>query len=91
MTGSAKIGVRYSPELGHFLVGDDEMTPYLFTPYENGVSTCYGGCATIWPPMLVNPLNDLEVPPNFVGTFDLTQRTDGTLQDHPETTEEPPK
>lgn len=80
LAGAVPIGVRYSPELGHFLVGEGEMTLYLFTPDQPGVSTCYEACARIWAPLLVDSPDDLEVPGNLPGTFDVTQRADGTLQ-----------
>lgn len=78
--GAATIDVRYSPELGHFLVGEDGMTLYLFTPDTPGTSTCYGGCAVIWPPLLVDSLDDLDAPAHLAGTFGVTERTDGSLQ-----------
>lgn len=78
--GAVKIDVRYSPELGHFLVDGEGMTLYLFTPDPPGESTCYGGCAVIWPPLVVESLDEVEVPDNLAGAFGVTQRTDGSLQ-----------
>lgn len=77
---AAVIGVRYSPELGSYLVGDGDMTLYLFTPDGPNHSVCYGGCATIWPPLLVDGLDDLQVPDELAGDFEVTDRSDGTLQ-----------
>lgn len=77
---AATVGVSYSPELGLYLTGDNQMTLYLFTPDQPNKSTCYGGCATIWPPFLVDSLSELSVPENLAGTFDLTRRDDGTMQ-----------
>lgn len=80
MTHAATIDVMYTPELGTFLVGDGSMTLYLFTPDSHNHSVCYGGCAVIWPPMLVDSLDDLEVADNIPGTFGIAERTDGTKQ-----------
>lgn len=77
---AAVIGVRYSPELGSFLVGDGDMTLYLFTPDGPDQSVCYGGCAAVWPPLLVDGPNDVEAPVELAGKFGVTARNDGTLQ-----------
>lgn len=78
--GATPVDVRYSAELGTYLTGADGLTLYLFTPDEPGKSTCYGGCAAIWPPFIMNSLDDLEIADNLAGAFSLTERTDGTLQ-----------
>jgi predicted lipoprotein with Yx(FWY)xxD motif len=65
--------------LGSFLVDSKGMTLYLFTTDTPKTSTCYGGCATAWPPLLTTgaPLAGTGVNATLLGT---TTRTDGTTQ-----------
>jgi predicted lipoprotein with Yx(FWY)xxD motif len=70
------------PGLGTVLVAGNGFTLYLFVPdKQSGVSTCYGGCATAWPPLLLTgtdaPVYGPGVKPGLLGS---TKRTDGTLQ-----------
>ncbi|MGA2836243.1 MAG: hypothetical protein ABSF84_06565 [Acidimicrobiales bacterium] len=70
------------PGLGTVLVAGNGFTLYLFVPdKQTGVSTCYGGCASAWPPLLLTgtdaPVYGPGVEPALLGT---TKRTDGTLQ-----------
>lgn len=46
---AAKVGVTNSP-LGRILVDGRGRTLYLFEKDKRMVSTCYGACASIWPP-----------------------------------------
>ena len=59
--------------LGTILVGPNGMTLYT---YDNdtapNVSTCYGGCATNWPPFVV------EAGAVAAGDWTIVPRTDGT-------------
>ena len=70
------------PGLGTVLVAGNGFTLYLFVPdRQSGVSTCYGVCATAWPPLLLtgtgSPVYGPGVKPELLGS---TKRTDGTLQ-----------
>jgi predicted lipoprotein with Yx(FWY)xxD motif len=56
------------------LADHNGMTVYTYDPDQGSTSTCYGGCATHWPPVLL-PAGDSVVTP-----FGLTTRTDGTKQ-----------
>lgn len=78
--GAASIGVEYSPALGSYLVGEGGMTLYLFTPDGPGTSVCYGGCAAVWPPFIVDGEDDFEAPSGLAGHFGVTERNDGSLQ-----------
>ena len=65
--------------LGSVLVDSQGMTLYMFTPDTATTSACYGGCAALWPPLLLTgklrAAIGLQTP--LLGTL---QRTDGSLQ-----------
>ena len=47
--------VRIGPtKLGRVLVDRRGHTLYLFRSDRHGKSTCYGGCARVWPPAIVS-------------------------------------
>jgi len=48
------VQVRSHPDLGDILVDGDGMTLYMFDSDTkgDGASTCYGGCADNWPPLV---------------------------------------
>ena len=62
---------------GSHLVDDEGMTLYAFSPDEQGVSQCSGGCATTWPPLIGEYGAGNGVNPILLGTV---ARSDGTLQ-----------
>ncbi len=69
--------------LGTVLVDGQGMTLYLFVPdKQSGTSTCYGACATAWPPLVLppgvkTPLAGPGVKSSLLGT---THRTNGTVE-----------
>lgn len=50
------VQVRSHSEHGDILVGPDEMTLYMFDQdtQDEGMSSCYDGCADNWPPLTVD-------------------------------------
>jgi predicted lipoprotein with Yx(FWY)xxD motif len=52
IAGKTGVNVR-TTSLGKILVTSQGRTLYLFAPDKHGVSTCYGSCASYWPPLLV--------------------------------------
>lgn len=68
-----------STDLGDVLVDAEGMTLYLFTPDEQGPSTCYDDCETAWPPLLADgdPGAGEGVDAALLGA---TEREDGTTQ-----------
>lgn len=76
--GEATVEVADS-DLGEILVGADGLTAYVFFADENGESTCYEDCESMWPPITVNgePVAGDGVDASLLGT---TQRNDGTTQ-----------
>ncbi len=77
--GSATVGVSQNETLGDFLVDAEGMTLYLFTKDTENTSTCYGDCATAWPPLLTDGEATVGegLDASLLGT---TERTDGTTQ-----------
>lgn len=66
-------------QLGKFLADGNGMTLYLFTKDTKNTSTCYGKCASAWPPVLADGAPTLKdgVASGLIST---TLRTDGTTQ-----------
>ena len=65
--------------LGRVLVGANGHTLYLFGKDTRKSSTCYGRCATFWPPLLASgtPTAGAGVKGSLLAT---TKRKDGKLQ-----------
>jgi predicted lipoprotein with Yx(FWY)xxD motif len=72
------VGTRDAPGLGTILTDSAGMALYRYTPDAPGVSTCYGGCAAAWPPLLVQ--GDPIAPDGLGGTLGTTTRQDGSQQ-----------
>ena len=77
-SGAAKVNVR-TTSLGKILVNAQGRTLYLFAPDKHGKSTCYGSCASYWPPLLSTgkPAAGAGVKASLLGT---TTRKDGKHQ-----------
>lgn len=78
-TGAATVAVASSAKLGQILVDGSGRTLYLFAADKGASSTCYGSCATYWPPLLTNgaPKAGAGADAMLLGT---TNRTDGTIE-----------
>jgi predicted lipoprotein with Yx(FWY)xxD motif len=65
--------------LGSILVDSKGMTVYLFDKDTGPTSTCYGACATYWPPVVTKgaPVAGAGAKASLLGT---SKRTNGTLQ-----------
>jgi predicted lipoprotein with Yx(FWY)xxD motif len=65
--------------LGTIAVDGKGMTLYMFEKDKGGKSTCYGACATAWPPLLTSDkaMAGSGVMSSLLGT---TKRTDGKTQ-----------
>jgi len=50
-TSAIQVTVAHT-SAGDALAGPNGMTLYVFKNDANGTSTCTGGCATMWPPLL---------------------------------------
>jgi predicted lipoprotein with Yx(FWY)xxD motif len=72
------VSVKQDPTLGAILVDPKGMTIYWFMKDTAGTSTCYGGCAAAWPPLLAT--GALSLPAGTPGVLGTSPRTDGTSQ-----------
>jgi predicted lipoprotein with Yx(FWY)xxD motif len=84
MTASASVAAKTrvnvrTTSLGKILVTAQGRTLYLFAPDKRGKSTCYGSCASYWPPLLVTgkPTAGTGVKASLLG---VTVRKDGKHQ-----------
>ena len=73
------VGSATNSELGTILVDGGGNTLYLLTSDEPGVSTCSGGCASAWPPLVtvVDLIAGEGVDGDLLGTL---TRGDGSVQ-----------
>ena len=55
------------------------MTLYRYTADQGGVSSCYGGCAAAWPPVLVDSVPSVA-DSGLAAALGTTTRTDGGQQ-----------
>jgi predicted lipoprotein with Yx(FWY)xxD motif len=76
---TATVSVAMNGKLGQILVDGNGRTLYLFEADKGSSSTCYGACATYWPPLLTGgaPMAGTGVNLSMLGT---TRRTDGTTE-----------
>jgi predicted lipoprotein with Yx(FWY)xxD motif len=65
--------------LGRILVDSKGRTLYDFPPDKGGMSSCYGACAALWPPLTTatTPHAGAGIRAALLGT---TKRSDGKLQ-----------
>ena len=76
--GVSTIALRTTP-LGQILVDSNGRTLYLFLADKSAMSTCYGDCASVWPPLLTggSPVAGPGVNQSLLST---TTRTDGSRE-----------
>lgn len=67
------------PRVGHVLVDDSGKTLYLFLADARNDSSCYGACASVWPPVLTSgkPTAEHGVVTDKLSTY---RRDDGGTQ-----------
>jgi predicted lipoprotein with Yx(FWY)xxD motif len=77
--GSSMIGVSSVGNLGRVLVDSNGRSVYLFEKDTGPKSTCFGACATEWPPVTTSgkPKAGNGVTASMLGT---TKRSDGKTQ-----------
>jgi predicted lipoprotein with Yx(FWY)xxD motif len=79
-TGGAAPTIALAPsKLGKILVDGHGRTLYEFVADKTTASTCYGACASLWPPLAVSgaPKAGPGILASLLGT---TKRTDGTTE-----------
>jgi len=76
---AATVAVAQNAKLGQILVDGNGRTLYLFEADKGSSSTCYGSCASYWPPLLTGgaPQAGTGANASLLGT---TKRNDGTTE-----------
>ncbi len=67
-------------KFGTILVGPNGMSLYVFAKDSPGTSTCTGGCATAWPPLLIADGGTTVAGSGVGGVLSIIDRPDGTYQ-----------
>jgi predicted lipoprotein with Yx(FWY)xxD motif len=75
----ATVAVATNSKLGQILVDGAGRTLYLFVADTGSTSTCSGGCAQYWPPLLTNGAPQAGTGAN-ASLLSTTKRTDGTTE-----------
>ena len=78
-SGAEVLTVANAPGLGPVLVNSDGFTVYDFHKDKGIESSCYGGCAKVWPPVISDGEPQVGEGAS-VGYLGLTPRKDGTKQ-----------
>jgi predicted lipoprotein with Yx(FWY)xxD motif len=75
--GEAAISVATDPTLGKILVGNNDMTLYIYTKDTPDQSNCTGACLVNWPPLLTkgSPVLGAGVDKSLVGSAALADGT----------------
>jgi predicted lipoprotein with Yx(FWY)xxD motif len=61
------------------LSGGNGMALYMLSNDSTGVSTCYDGCPSVWPPFTTSS-GAPAAPTGVTGAFGTITRTDGSMQ-----------
>jgi len=77
--GTAAVVATASTGLGTVLVNGNGRTVYEFAKDTENTSTCDGGCASIWPPVIAPETLPTSLP-GVSGQLGSTTRNDGTRQ-----------
>lgn len=78
-SGAAVLTVADAPGVGPVLVDAQGFTVYDFHKDKGPVSSCYGGCAKVWPPVLTE--GDPQVGEGAtIALLGVTARKDGSKQ-----------
>ena len=67
-----------NPTLGTILVNGQGMTLYTFKKDTGGVSSCNGGCASLWPPLTVAKGATPTAAQGITGKLGVITRSDGS-------------
>ena len=75
------VKVAHQSQFGQILITPKQQALYYFTPEKDGKIHCTGGCATVWPPLLVrNGTTVAAHIPGAMGRFGVIVRPDHTRQ-----------
>jgi predicted lipoprotein with Yx(FWY)xxD motif len=79
-SAKAKTVTARSSDLGKILAGGQDKTLYLFEKDKSPKSTCSGGCAQAWPPMIVKGKPVAGTGGVEKGLLGTSERSDGKTQ-----------
>jgi predicted lipoprotein with Yx(FWY)xxD motif len=74
------LGTDTSATLGTYVIAYNGMTLYTYAKDSTATSTCYGQCATTWPPYVVPSGMQLNLEAGVTGQANTITRADGTTQ-----------
>jgi predicted lipoprotein with Yx(FWY)xxD motif len=77
---TATVTLQPNATLGPVLAGNNGLTLYRFLNDKANESTCLGGCATVWPPLLVDAGVEPTAGEGVTGTLGTITRPDGKRQ-----------
>lgn len=75
-----ELAFRKAGDLGRILTANDGFTLYQFLKDTGSESTCYDGCAAVWPPLLVGKNVEPTAAHGVHGELGITVRRDGSRQ-----------
>jgi len=79
--GNLLLGTDATTSLGTYLIGSNGMTLYTFAKDGTASSTCYGQCATTWPPYTIGDASYLSnIQAGITGDVGSIVRADGGTQ-----------
>lgn len=78
-SGTGAVSVADNPEHGAILVNAEGFTLYDFHKDKGGKSSCYGACASTWPPLTTDGEPE-AIKGAMAAKLGTTKRTDGTVQ-----------
>jgi predicted lipoprotein with Yx(FWY)xxD motif len=77
---AAQVALASNPQLGSILADSAGKTLYLFTRDTANTPSCYGGCASAWPPLLASSGSPAAATGLDASKLGTAARTDGTTQ-----------
>jgi predicted lipoprotein with Yx(FWY)xxD motif len=80
ITAGSVIVKAFMTSLGAVLIGPNGLTLYTHVGDTSKTSTCTGGCASAWPPLMVSSGGSAKGGAGVMGIFGTIARTDGTTQ-----------
>jgi predicted lipoprotein with Yx(FWY)xxD motif len=79
-SGGLTLELADDADLGAYVAGADGMALYVFLPDEGDTSACYDVCATNWPPLTVEAIEDVAAGDGVTGELGTIARDDGSTQ-----------
>lgn len=77
--GPATVGLGHKAAFGSYLTDAAGRTLYIFAADHSGKSSCYGACASVWPPLTTTG-RPTATPGVAAARLGVSVRTDGARQ-----------